>query len=48
MPYNITRLNKDIRDTRDTRNTRNTREKSPSRKTPIDSHKKLKARIIKN
>jgi hypothetical protein len=43
--YNITRLNRDIRNIRDIRDIR---ERSPSRKTPIDSYSKLKARIIKN
>ena len=46
--YNITRLNRDIKDTRDTRNARDIRERSPNRKTPIDSYSKLKARTIKN
>jgi hypothetical protein len=41
-PRDITRPNRDIRVTRDTR------ERTPSRKTPIDSYSKLKARIIKN
>ena len=48
MLYNITRPNRDIRDIRDIKNARNTRERSPSRKTPMDSHRKLKARTIKN
>ena len=48
MLYNITRLNRDIRDARDIRNARDARERLPSRKTPIDSYSKLKARIIKN
>ena len=54
MPYNIIRLNRDIgdirdiKDIRDTRNTKDTRERSPSKKTPIDSYRKLKARTIKN
>ena len=48
MLYNITRLNRDIRDVRDTKKARNIRERLPSKKTPIDSHRKLKARIIKN
>ena len=48
MLYNITRLNRDIRDARDIRNARDIRERLPSRKTPMDSHRKLKARIIKN
>jgi len=42
MPRNITRLNRDIRVIGDIR------EKTPSRKTPIDSYSKLKTRIIKN
>ena len=48
MPYNITRLNRDIRDARDTKNIRDIRERSPSKKTPIDSYNKLKAKTIKN
>ena len=48
MPCDITRPNRDIRDIRDTRNIRDTRKRSPSRKTPIDSYSKLKARTIKN
>jgi len=47
-PYNITRPNRDIKDIRDTKNIRDIRERSPSKKTPIDSHSKLKAKIIKN
>jgi len=42
MPYNIARLNRDIRDIGDIR------ERTPCKKTPIDSYSKLKARIIKN
>jgi hypothetical protein len=42
MPRDITRPNRDIRDIRDIR------ERTPSRKTPIDSYGKFKARIIKN
>jgi len=42
MPRNITRLNRDIRDIRDIK------ERTPYRKTPIDSNSKLKTRIIKN
>jgi len=42
MPYNITRPNRDIRDIWDIR------ERTPSRKTPIDSYSKFKAGIIKN
>ena len=45
---NITRLNRDIRDVRDIRNARDIKERSLSRKTPIDSYSKLKARTIKN
>jgi hypothetical protein len=42
MPYDITRLNRDIRHIRDII-------KRPlSKKTPIDSYSKLKARTIKN
>ena len=48
MPYNITRPNRDIRDIRDIRNVRDIRERSPSKKTPIDSYSKLKVRTIKN
>ena len=40
--YNITRLNRDIRIIGDTR------ERTPCRKTPIDSYSKLKTRAIKN
>ena len=40
--YNITRLNRDIRVIGDIR------ERTPYRKTPIDSYSKLKTRIIKN
>jgi hypothetical protein len=40
--YNIIRLNRDIRVIG------GIRERMPSRKTPIDSYSKLKARIIKN
>jgi len=42
MPRNITRLNRDIRVTGDIR------ERTPYRKTSIDSYSKLKTRIIKN
>ena len=41
-PYNITRLNRDIRDVRDIK------ERPPSGETPIDSYSKFKARAIKN
>ena len=41
-PRGITRLDRDIRVTGDTR------ERTPCRKTPIDSNSKLKTRIIKN
>jgi hypothetical protein len=44
-PRDITKLNRDIRDTRDIRDIR---ERTPSRKTPIYSYGKFKARIIKN
>jgi hypothetical protein len=40
--YNITRLNRDIKVIGDIR------ERTPYRKTPIDSYSKLKTRIIKN
>ena len=42
MLSNITGMNRNIRNIRDIR------ERLPSRKTPIDSHSKLKARLIKN
>jgi len=42
MPCNIIRLNKDIRVIEDIR------ERTPYRKTSIDSYSKLKTRIIKN
>ena len=42
MPRDITRLNRDIRVIGDTR------ERTPYRKTPIDSYSKLKTRTIKN
>ena len=45
MLYNIARPNRDIRHLR---NAKDLRERPPSRKTPIDSHSKLKARTIKN
>ena len=41
-PRDITRLNRDIGVTGDTR------ERTPCRKTPMDSYSKLKTRIIKN
>jgi hypothetical protein len=41
-PRDITRLNRDIRVIGDTR------ERTPSRKTPIDSDSKFKTRTIKN
>jgi hypothetical protein len=41
-PYDITRLNRDIRVTGDIR------ERTPNKKTPIDSNSKLKTRTIKN
>ena len=44
-PCNVARPN---RDTKHPRNARDIRERSPSRKTPMDSHSKLKARTIKN
>ena len=48
MLYDITRLNRDIRDVRDIKNARDTKERSPNKKTPINSYSKLKARTIKN
>jgi len=42
MPRDIGRPIRDIRDTGDIR------ERTPRRKTPMDSYGKLKARIIKN
>jgi hypothetical protein len=42
MPRDITRLDRDIRATGDIR------ERTPYRKTLIDSYSKLKTRIIKN
>jgi hypothetical protein len=42
MPYDITKLNRDIRHTKDIR------KRLLSKKTPINSYSKLKARIIKN
>jgi len=41
-PRDITRLNRDIRVIGDIR------ERTPYRKTPIDSYSKLKTKIIKN
>jgi len=48
MLCDIIRLNRDIRDIRDIRNAREIRERLLSRKTPMDSYSKLKAKIIKN
>jgi len=48
MLYNITRPNRDIRDVRDIRNAKDIRERLFSKKTPIDSHSKFKAKTIKN
>ena len=42
IPYNITRLNRDIRVIE------NIRERTPYRNTSIDSYSKLKTRAIKN
>jgi len=42
MPRDITKPNRDIRVTGDIR------ERTPYRKTPINSYSKLKTRIIKN
>jgi hypothetical protein len=47
-PYNITRLNRDIRIIGDIRVIGDTRERTPYRKTSIDSYSKLKTRAIKN
>jgi hypothetical protein len=48
MPCNITRLNRDIRVIGDIRVTGDIRERTPYRKTSIDSYSKLKTRVIKN
>jgi hypothetical protein len=48
MPRNITRLDRDIRIIGDIRVTGDIRERTPYRKTSMDSYSKLKTRAIKN